>query len=122
MSVFSTSRPNPEAKMNALLETARIRKRNIKALKEEMDTKKSVEELEGAIDNAGKGVVDKHAEEREKRHRLMSILDTINHSSNATDMVHTASFDPEMKLIKKELMSNHYTTRLSDIITIKCNK
>ena len=61
-------------------------------------------------------------EEREKRHRLMSILDTINHSSNATDMVHTASFDPEMKLIKKELMSTHYTTRLSDIITIKCNK
>lgn len=61
-------------------------------------------------------------EEREKKQRLMSILDTINHSSNATDMVHTASFDPEMKLIKKELMSTHYTTRLSDIITIKCNK
>lgn len=60
-------------------------------------------------------------EEREKRHRLMSILDTINHSSNATDMVHTASFDPEIKLVKKELMSNHYTTRLSDIITINCN-
>ena len=51
----------------------------------------------------------------------MSILDTINHSSNATDMVHTASFDPEIKLVKKELMSNHYTTRLSDIITINCN-
>lgn len=60
-------------------------------------------------------------EEREKRHQLMTILDTINHSSNATDMVHTASFDPEMKLVKKELMSNHYTTRLSDIITINCN-
>ena len=60
-------------------------------------------------------------EEREKRHRLMTILDTINYSSNATDMVHTASFNPEMKLVKKELMSNHYTTRISDIITINCN-
>ena len=61
-------------------------------------------------------------EERGKRHRLMAVLDTINYSSNTTDILHTASFDPEIKLVKKELMSNHYTTRLSDIITINCNK
>ena len=59
--------------------------------------------------------------EREKRHRLMSVLDTINLSNKTTDMVHTASLDPKMKLVKKELMSNHYTTRLADIITINCN-
>lgn len=59
-------------------------------------------------------------EERAKRHRLMKAIDTINYSSTATDMVHTASFDPEMKLVRKDLMSGHYTTRLSDIITINC--
>lgn len=61
-------------------------------------------------------------EEMGKRHRLMAVLDTINYSSNTKDILHTASFDPEIKLVKKELMSNHYTTRLSDIITINCNK
>lgn len=61
-------------------------------------------------------------EERERRQRLMNIVDTINHSNNATDIVHTASFDPRMKMVRKELMSNHYTTRLSDIITINCHK
>lgn len=59
-------------------------------------------------------------EERAKRYRLMKAIDTINYSSTATDMVHTASFDPEMKLVRKDLMSGHYTTRLSDIITINC--
>lgn len=72
MSVFSTSRPNPEAKMNALLETARVRKRNIKALKEEMDTKKSVEEMEKSIDKAGEGVDDKYADERKKRQQKVT--------------------------------------------------
>ena len=62
-----------------------------------------------------------YQKEREKRHRLMSVLDTINLSNKTTDMVHTASLDPKMKLVKKELMSNHYTTRLADIITINCN-
>lgn len=52
----------------------------------------------------------------------MSVLDTINQSKNATDMVYTASFDPKMKLVRKELMSNHYTTRSSDVITINCNE
>lgn len=61
-------------------------------------------------------------EERKRRQRLMNIVDSINNSNNATDMVHTASFDPKMKMVKKELMSKHYTTRLSDIITINCDK
>lgn len=60
-------------------------------------------------------------EVREKRQRLMNIVDTINHSNNTTDIVHTASFNPRMKMVRKELMSKHYTTRLSDIITINCN-
>lgn len=61
-------------------------------------------------------------EERAKRRRLMRVIDSINYSTTATDMVHTASFDPEMKLARKDLMSGHYTTRLSDIITINCKK
>jgi len=72
MSVFSTSRPNPEARTNALLETARIRKRNIKALKEEMEAKKSVEDLEKSIDDAGKGITDKYADERQKRQQKVA--------------------------------------------------
>lgn len=61
-------------------------------------------------------------EERAKRRRLMRVIDSINYSTTATDMVHTASFDPGMKLARKDLMSGHYTTRLSDIITINCKK
>ncbi len=60
------------------------------------------------------------AEEREKRCRLMKTIDKINYSSTSIEMLHTASFDPSMKLSRKEFMSKHYTTRLSDIIVINC--
>lgn len=59
-------------------------------------------------------------EEREKRRRLMKAVDSINYSSTTTDMIHTASYDPNIQLARKNLMSGNYTTRLTDIITINC--
>ena len=61
------------------------------------------------------------ADERQRRHRLMSAIDLINNSNSTLDMVHVASHAPIEKLVRRQHMSQRFTTRLSDIITINCN-
>lgn len=68
MSVFSTQRPDPHAKMNALLETARRRKRNLKALREEMNANDAVKDMEKSINELDVSD-DKFAKEREKKQK-----------------------------------------------------
>lgn len=60
-------------------------------------------------------------DERRRRQRLMSTIDFINNSNSTLDMVHVASQVPIERLVRRQHMSQHYTTRLSDIITINCN-
>lgn len=57
--------------------------------------------------------------ERERRSRLMTAMDRINTSHSLRDKVHAASFTPISAHIKRESMSRHFTTSLSDIIHIK---
>ena len=59
-------------------------------------------------------------EDRSKRNRLMKAMESINQNDSTYNMVHTASCDPEMRLSRKGFNSQQYTTRLSDIITIRC--
>ncbi len=58
------------------------------------------------------------ADERAKRDRLMSVLDHINTSAATFEKVHTASFSPLAPHIRSERKSRHFSTALSDIITI----
>ena len=54
-----------------------------------------------------------------KRRRLMSALDKINRENAGHDKVHLASI-PSKSVASKEHTSRLYTTRMSDIIDIKC--
>lgn len=57
--------------------------------------------------------------DRERRQRLMSVLDEINASSIAHDTVHIAGYMPVERLVKGEKRSRLYSSRMSDIITVK---
>lgn len=57
--------------------------------------------------------------DRQRRDRLMTVMDSINSSSLAHDMVHVASYSPVDKLTKSCLRSRLYSTKLSDIIIVK---
>lgn len=57
--------------------------------------------------------------QREKRHRLMTVMDTINAGSMARDMVHVATRTPLDSYVRSEHRSRLYSTSLSDIITVK---
>jgi DNA polymerase V len=59
--------------------------------------------------------------DRERRRRLMTVLDNINATSIAHDRVHIASYRAVNEFIKCDNRSPLYTTHLSDIITINCN-
>lgn len=59
------------------------------------------------------------AGEREKRRRLMDVIDRINNSDTATDKLHLATTTPNRQRVKQEELSPLYSTRLSDIITVK---
>jgi DNA polymerase V len=59
------------------------------------------------------------AGEREKRRRLMDVIDRINNSDTATDKLHLATTTPNHQRVKQEELSPLYSTRLSDIITVK---
>ena len=60
-------------------------------------------------------------QDRERRKRLMTVLDNINSTSIAHDKVHIASYDSVRDYIKRDNKSPLYTTHLSDIITVNCN-
>lgn len=56
--------------------------------------------------------------DRDRRTRLMTVVDKINTSGAMRDKVHTASFSPISEHIRRESMSRHFTTSLADIIYI----
>jgi DNA polymerase V len=59
--------------------------------------------------------------DRERRKRLMNVLDNINSTSIAHDKVHIASYDSVRDYIKCDNKSPLYSTHLTDIITVNCN-
>jgi DNA polymerase V len=59
--------------------------------------------------------------DRERRRRLMTVLDNINSTSIAHDQVHVASYKTVNELTKCGNRSPLYTTHLSDIITVNCD-
>ncbi|MDE6575539.1 MAG: Y-family DNA polymerase [Muribaculaceae bacterium] len=56
--------------------------------------------------------------DRERRGRLMKVLDTINSASPTHDSVHIASYMPLETCVRCEKRSPEYTTRLDDIIKV----
>ncbi len=61
------------------------------------------------------------AEVRERRQRLMNVLDNINTASVTRDAIHIASYQPAELLMRTAYRSRLYSTRFNDIITINCN-
>lgn len=58
-------------------------------------------------------------EDRERRRRLMSVMDSLNASSLAHDRVHIASYMPMESVVKCQRRSPDFSTRISDIINVK---
>lgn len=56
---------------------------------------------------------------RDKARRLMEALDAINASSLMHDTVHLASYMPVDSIVRCEKRSPNYSTRLTDIISVK---
>ncbi len=60
-------------------------------------------------------------ESRERRQRLMEVLDKLNSEYKSSEAVHIASYRPIERLAKGERRSRLYSTNFSDIITVNCN-
>ncbi len=59
-------------------------------------------------------------ENRDKRSKIMRIVDKINNrNGDKQHIVHVATHSPNSSFVKQEKRSNLYSTRLSDIITVK---
>lgn len=56
---------------------------------------------------------------REKRHRLMAVVDSLNASSLSHDRVHIASYMPVESCVRCERRSPDFSTRLEDIIKVR---
>lgn len=59
--------------------------------------------------------------DRDKRNRLMKVVDSINRCSLSHDTIHTAAYSPLDNFTRRENPSRLYSTRFSDIIRINCN-
>ena len=57
--------------------------------------------------------------DRDRRQRLMKVVDSINASSLTHDRIHIASYMPLESCVRCELRSPNYSTRMSDIIKVK---
>lgn len=57
-------------------------------------------------------------DERERRRRLMGVIDLINSSSLSHDRVHIASYMPVESCVRCEMRSPNYSTCFSDIIKV----
>lgn len=57
--------------------------------------------------------------DRDRRQRLMKVVDSINASSLTHDRIHIASYMPPESCVRCELRSPNYSTRMSDIIKVK---
>lgn len=55
---------------------------------------------------------------RDKRRRLMQVIDTLNASSLGHDNVHIASYMPLETCVRCEMRSPNYSTNISDIIKV----
>lgn len=58
--------------------------------------------------------------DRERRRKLMTVLDSINQCSLGHDKIHTAAYTPIDAFVRRENPSRLFSTRLSDIIRINC--
>lgn len=58
-------------------------------------------------------------EERQRRQRLMYVIDSLNATSIAHDRVHVAAYTPVETLVRGERRSRLYSSRFQDIIRIK---
>ncbi|MDE5594406.1 MAG: Y-family DNA polymerase [Muribaculaceae bacterium] len=58
--------------------------------------------------------------QRERRKKLMSVVDSINRCSLGHDKIHTAAYCPIDAFVRREMPSRLFSTRLSDIIRINC--
>lgn len=58
---------------------------------------------------------------RERRSRLMNVMDSINASYEAHDAVHVATYSPVEALTRVEKRSRMYSTRLNDAIVVNCH-
>ncbi|MDE7426932.1 MAG: Y-family DNA polymerase [Muribaculaceae bacterium] len=56
--------------------------------------------------------------DRERRRKLMSVVDFINAGSCARDTVHVARYTPVTSCMRQEHISRNYSTQLKDIIQI----
>ena len=56
---------------------------------------------------------------RERRSRLMGVIDQINSASLSHDTVHPAAYSPVESLVRSERRSRLFSMRMSDIITVK---
>lgn len=56
--------------------------------------------------------------DRDRRERLMTVLDALNSSSLSHDRVHIASYMPVESCVRCEKRSPNYSTRLTDIINV----
>lgn len=57
--------------------------------------------------------------DRNKRRRLMQAIDAVNRSEETYDKLHVATSTPDMRRVNRNDLSPYYSTRLSDIITVK---
>jgi len=57
--------------------------------------------------------------ERQRRRRLMAVVDAINAGAASRDMVHVATRSPLESYVRCQHASRRYSTRLSDIIVVK---
>lgn len=58
-------------------------------------------------------------DDRERRTRLMEIIDEVNKTDSTYDKLHLATVTPNKKRVKQEELSPLYSTRLDDIIIVK---
>ncbi len=56
---------------------------------------------------------------RQRRRKLMTVLDSINSRNIGGEMVHLASYTPSNNINKSEHRSRMFTTRIDDIITVR---
>lgn len=57
--------------------------------------------------------------DRQKRQRLMAVIDAVNATDGITDMVHVATVTNNKRRVRQDELSPLYSTRLSDIIRVK---
>ncbi len=58
---------------------------------------------------------------REQRSRLMQVIDSVNRCESTYDKLHLATVSSNKNRVKQNQLSPFYSTRIEDIIVVKCN-